>query len=105
MYRYVTVRLPSIWSTFANVRIVPIGSDQKYIYGHRRNGSSATPEEMDCEPSMGFMQTAEQLVGYVSFPVDRFSEGSMERFSRNFVQVMQTLLESPETQVTSMVLE
>jgi hypothetical protein len=62
-------------------------------------------DERDTEPTMGFKETDEEIVGYLQFPLTRFSPGLMERFARNFDLVLETLLRSPETNVKSIVLK
>lgn len=61
--------------------------------------------ERDVEPQLGFVETSEDVLGFVIFRVDRFSVNLMERFSRNYVRFVEVLLRFPETNLKSIVLE
>lgn len=66
-----------------------------------REPEEAAPDEMDCEPTMGFIASAEELVGYLEFPLRSYSEEQMKLFSRQFVRVMEALLAAPDAPVAS----
>jgi Condensation domain/TubC N-terminal docking domain len=61
--------------------------------------------DRDIEPVMSFAETDEEIVGFLSYRVDRFSNGLMERFVRNYLRLVDALLRSPETNVKNVALE
>lgn len=64
-----------------------------------------TDDDIDTEPLMGILETEDGIVGYLGFPLARFSVRMMERFAHNFEKMLEILLNSPETKVTSIVLD
>lgn len=60
---------------------------------------------IDTEPMMGFAETDEEIVGYVQFPLGRFSATMMERLAHNFLLLLEALLRCPEDKVRDIVLD
>lgn len=61
--------------------------------------------DRDVEPAMGFVETDDDIKGYVQFSLNRFSASIMERFARNFLLFIETLVRRPGDRVKSLVLE
>lgn len=59
---------------------------------------------LDYEPSIRLCDTDEAIVGDVHFPLSRFSIHTMERFGRNFLMLIRTLLRQPEGRVKDILL-
>lgn len=55
--------------------------------------------ELDHEPGILLYDADEEVVGYVYFPLNRFSTDMMERFGRNFLGFIEALLRQPEGRV------
>jgi hypothetical protein len=60
--------------------------------------------ERDHEPSVGFIDTDDGIVGGVSFPLNRFSADTMERFGANFIEFIKALLRHSAPRVRDIVL-
>jgi len=58
--------------------------------------------ERDGEPRVALFETDEEIIGDVHFPLNRFSLEAMDRFGRNFVLFVRTLLTNPGQQVRNM---
>jgi hypothetical protein len=55
----------------------------------------------DQEPGILLYDVDDDVVGYVHFPLDRFSTDMMERFTRNFMMLVATLVRQPDRCVKS----
>ena len=62
-----------------------------------------THYKSDIEPATGFMDTDEGIVGYVQFPLNRFSAALMQRFAHSLELLIEMLLREPGTKVQSIV--
>lgn len=60
--------------------------------------------ELDHEPSIALLDTDDEIVGRMYFPLDRFSIDTMERFARNFLVCIEALLRKPEERVNDILL-
>ncbi|MDB6090699.1 MAG: putative non-ribosomal peptide synthetase [Gammaproteobacteria bacterium] len=61
--------------------------------------------ERDTEPFILLYETDDDIVGGVSFPLNRFSSNIMERFARNCLVFIRALLGQPEQRVKDVLLE
>lgn len=55
--------------------------------------------DWDCEPVVALFDTDEEIVGRVAYPRSRFSAEAMERFSRSFLHVLESVVARPEERV------
>jgi hypothetical protein len=55
--------------------------------------------DLDYEPSLLLYDTAEEIVGGLSYPTSRFSAASMERVVIAYIEVLRRLLEQPELRI------
>jgi hypothetical protein len=60
--------------------------------------------ERDTEPMVGFMEKGDEIIGDISFPLDRFSPDLMESFTRNLMKFLTTLVRHPDTRVKDILL-
>lgn len=60
--------------------------------------------ELDHEPGILLYDTDEEVVGYVYFPLNRFSTDTMERFACAFLKFIEALLRRPESRVKDIIL-
>jgi hypothetical protein len=58
----------------------------------------------DHEPSVVLFEVGDEVLGYLCFPLWRFSVAGMEHFGRNFLTFLQTLLIQSERRVTDVIL-
>lgn len=60
--------------------------------------------ELDHDPGILLHDTDDEVVGYVYFPLNRFSIDTMEKFGRNFLRFIGALLRQPEGRVKDILL-
>lgn len=60
---------------------------------------------IDDDPSLGLWETDGEIHASLVFPLHRFSFEMMERFARNFVVFVKTLLRKPEGRISNVALE
>ena len=55
----------------------------------------------DSEPMMGLVEIDEGILGLLNFPQNKLSRKSMERFSRNYLALLTSLIEEPDRNILS----
>jgi len=55
--------------------------------------------DMEGEPSVALFDTQEEIIGNVHFPLNRFSQATMERFARNYTAFVAVMLEDPQRRI------
>jgi hypothetical protein len=60
--------------------------------------------EWDAEPAIVLAEVADEIAGGLHFPLSRFTFEGMERFARNFVMLVETLLKHPQQRVNDVAL-
>ena len=76
------------------ISCTPVDFDHPMLSNMRRDG----------EPIVLLFDGSEEIQGGVCFPLDRFSNGNIERFAANFMMVLEKLLRKPEEWVNDFVL-